>query len=312
MRSLAAGAIIVGVVSVAAALTLMPALLSLLGDRVNSLRVPILGRNLGRVEAGESRFWRWIVEDVLRRPAVSLVSRRGLMIAAAVPLLGLHIGASGVTTLPSDLPSKRGYLALQREFPAQSPYPAQIVVEGGRADVHRAVVAARAAARRAIRASAPAGSRPRRRGHVSLLSVPVRGDAVGGRRRLRGPRPPQHLLPAAFAGTGAARLRRREDGRERRLLRRRHQPDAVRARLRARAQPDRADRRLPLARGRGGLDPAQPALGRRRLRPAHARLPATATAPASSASSTCTPSTPGCRCSSSPCCSGSRWTTRCS
>ena len=53
MRSLAAGAIIVGVVSVAAALTLLPALLGLLGDRINALRVPVLGRNLGRAGATE-------------------------------------------------------------------------------------------------------------------------------------------------------------------------------------------------------------------------------------------------------------------
>ncbi len=53
MRSLALGAILVGIVSVAAALTLLPALLSLVGDRVNALPVPILGRNLGRADAAE-------------------------------------------------------------------------------------------------------------------------------------------------------------------------------------------------------------------------------------------------------------------
>src|SRR5262249_46368920 len=61
MRSLAAGAIIVGVVSVAAALTLLPALLSLLGDRVNALPVPVLGRNLDRAGAAERRVWGLIV-----------------------------------------------------------------------------------------------------------------------------------------------------------------------------------------------------------------------------------------------------------
>src|SRR5207244_801349 len=104
MRSLAAGAIIVGIVSVVAALTLLPALLGMLGDRVNALRVPILGRNLGRTDAVEGRFWRAIIDRVLRRPALSLVLTAAVMIAAAVPLFGLHIGASGVSTLPNDLP----------------------------------------------------------------------------------------------------------------------------------------------------------------------------------------------------------------
>ena len=72
MRSLAAGAIVVGVVSVAAALTLLPALLALLGDRVNALRVPFVGRSLGRAERLEGRMWRAIVERVLARPAVIL------------------------------------------------------------------------------------------------------------------------------------------------------------------------------------------------------------------------------------------------
>src|SRR4029453_8270892 len=50
MRSLALGAILVGIVSVIAALTLLPALLGLMGDRINSLRIPIAGRpSLGQL-----------------------------------------------------------------------------------------------------------------------------------------------------------------------------------------------------------------------------------------------------------------------
>ena len=131
MRSLAVGAIIVGVVSVAAALTLMPALLSVLGDRVNALPVPVAGRNIGQPGGTESRFWRWIVNMVVRPTrAQPARCRVGLLLVAAVPLFGLHVGASGVTSLPNDLPSKRGYLALQRAFPSSSPYPVEIVVAG--------------------------------------------------------------------------------------------------------------------------------------------------------------------------------------
>jgi RND superfamily putative drug exporter len=202
MRSLAAGAIIVGVVSVVAALTLLPALLSLLGNRIDSARVPYLGRNLGRADTSEGRFWRGIVEAVLRRPVLSLVLSVGLMLAAAVPIFGLHIGASGVSTLPNDLPSKQGYLALQRTFPVQSPDPVRIVVDGGNASVagDLAKLQVRLAADprfgRGTLQTAPAA-------HVSVLSVALRGDAVSGRavaavRDLRA-----HVLPAAFAGTGA-------------------------------------------------------------------------------------------------------------
>src|ERR671922_190564 len=67
-RSLATGAILVGLTSVLAALTLLPAVLSLLGDRVNSLRIPVIGRGAERGTDAEGRFWGAIVRAVMRRP----------------------------------------------------------------------------------------------------------------------------------------------------------------------------------------------------------------------------------------------------
>ncbi|HEX7525792.1 MAG TPA: MMPL family transporter, partial [Gaiellaceae bacterium] len=181
MRSLAAGAIIVGLVSVSAALTLLPALLGLVGDHVNSLPVPFLGRNLGRADSAEGRFWRAIVERVLRRPALSLMLGVAVMLAAAFPIFGLHIGASGVSSLPDKLASKQGYLALQREFPVQNPYPARIVVDGGQpAAVRRdlAKLERRLAADPRFGAGTIESSTVL---PVSMLSVPVRGDEVGSK-----------------------------------------------------------------------------------------------------------------------------------
>jgi len=201
MRSLAAGAIVVGIVSVAAALTLLPALLGLLGDRVNALRVPFVGRNLGRADHLEGRFWRAIVDRVLARPAVSLVATVAVLLAAASPIFGLHIGASGVSSLPSNLASKQGYVALQRYFPAQNPYPAQVVVQGGGAAALATVERVETQLRtnphfgRGTIQMAPASG-------VVLLSVPVRGDAnssaaVAAVRALR------VQVRQALAGTGA-------------------------------------------------------------------------------------------------------------
>jgi RND superfamily putative drug exporter len=202
MRSLAAGAIIVGVVSVAAALTLLPALLGLFGDRVNALRVPVLGRNLGRAGAGEGRFWRAIVDRVLRRPAASLGVSAAVMLAAAVPLLGLHIGASGVATLPDNLPSKQGYLALQRSFPQLNPYPVLIVTRGGSsAMVARDLTALQRKLggdpRFGVGAIDQAPHAP-----VYLLHVPVRGDAVGTQ-AVAAVRDLRKEIPPLFAGSGA-------------------------------------------------------------------------------------------------------------
>jgi putative drug exporter of the RND superfamily len=202
MRSLALGAILVGIVSVAAALTLLPALLSVAGDRVNALRVPWIGRNLGRSDTAESRFWRRIVEGVLRRPALWLALAVAGMLAAASPIFGLHIGANGVATLPNGLPSKQGYVLLQREFPQQSPLPVNIVAVGGGASARTDL--ARLQRRLAADSHFGAGTvRSSRTGDVSLLTVPARGDSAGSSavsavRDLRA-----RLIPAVFAGSSA-------------------------------------------------------------------------------------------------------------
>src|SRR6266508_3299611 len=101
MRSLAVGAILVGVVAVAAALTLLPAILSLLGDRINRLRIPIVGKRAAEQAGQESPFWDAIVHRVMRRPLISFVAVAALLLAAASPLFGMNIGASGISTLPN-------------------------------------------------------------------------------------------------------------------------------------------------------------------------------------------------------------------
>ena len=202
LRSLALGAILVGIVSVAAALTLLPALLSVAGDGVDKLRVPILGRNLGRTGAGEGRFWQRVVEAVLRRPALSLAVAAAAMLAAASPIFGLHIGANGVSTLPANLPSKQGYDLLQRAFPVQNPEPARIVVVGGDSAVVRHDLA-RLNRRLAGTGSFGAGTIQTSTGDgVALLTSPVRGDPVGGAavkavRDLRA-----NVIPSIFDGSG--------------------------------------------------------------------------------------------------------------
>jgi uncharacterized membrane protein YdfJ with MMPL/SSD domain len=177
MRSLAAGAIIVGIVSVAAALTLLPALLVLIGDRVNSLPVPWIGRNLDKADSSESRAWRRIVDGVLRRPAVYLAVAAGLMILLALPTLGIHIGQNSVLTLPENLPSREGYVALQRDFGSANPYPVIVAAQGGgTATVHRLETVGHRL--RGNPHFGPAVVRAGRDGIVAL-TAPVVGDAVG-------------------------------------------------------------------------------------------------------------------------------------
>ncbi len=200
MKSLAVGAISVGIVSVVSALTLLPALLGLLGDRVNALRVPWLGRNVGGAEEG--RFWGAIVRWVMRRPVVSLVAFGALLIAAAVPAYGLTLGASGVSTLPDRLESKQGFEALARDFPQASSSPALIAVEG---NVNAPRVRAAIARLRDELQREPVFGRNDLRiapsGDLAAIGVEVGGDRTGeptldAVRRLR-----SDTIPQAFRGT---------------------------------------------------------------------------------------------------------------
>jgi uncharacterized membrane protein YdfJ with MMPL/SSD domain len=203
MKSLAVGAISVGIVSVLAALTLLPALLGKLGDRVNSLRVPFIGRNIG--SGGEGRFWGAIVRAVMRNPVVYLVTFGALLIALAVPALGLNLGASGVSTLPDRLESKKGFVALNRYFPQASSAPALIAVEGNvrSPQVRGAIARLRGELRREQRVFGRSDLRFDSAGDVAAIGVQVGGDKTGPQalaavRHLR-----STLIPQAFRGTNA-------------------------------------------------------------------------------------------------------------
>ncbi len=130
LRSLALGAILVGIVSVLAALTLLPAVLSLLGDRVNALKIPVIGRRAIASAGSEGRFWSALVHGVMKRPLVSLVAATALLLAFTVPVLAIDTGFSGLSTLPDRFPSKQGFDALNRDFPGAGVDPALIVVQG--------------------------------------------------------------------------------------------------------------------------------------------------------------------------------------
>jgi len=202
MRSLAAGAILVGIVSVVAALTLLPAVLGLLGDRIDSLRIPIVGRRSVGANP-EGRFWSAVVRRVLRRPGLSLAVSAGLLIALTLPLLGIKIGTSGVTTLPDRFVSKQGFVALERDFPGTTTDPVEIVVSGASGpEVTQALRELETALDQDARFAGAEIVRSAD-GEAAVLSVSVNGDPSGGAavaavRELR-----DDLVPEAFAGTSA-------------------------------------------------------------------------------------------------------------
>jgi putative drug exporter of the RND superfamily len=131
LRSLATGAIIVAIISIAVALTFHPALLMVLGDRVDRLSIPWLGKRVARSAGSEGRFWGGAVRAVTRHPTLSLTAAVVLLLLAALPLLGLKLGAAGPSSLPDDTIAKRGLIALERDFPAGATDPVEVAVDTG-------------------------------------------------------------------------------------------------------------------------------------------------------------------------------------
>ena len=130
LRSLAAGALLVGIVTVVAALTLLPAVLSLLGDRVNALRVPWLGRRIEESAGAEGRVWSRVVAGVMRAPVLAAAVSIGLLLLATVPVLGLETGLTGVRDLPDRFAAKQGFVLLEEEFGVGTVDSVEVVVEG--------------------------------------------------------------------------------------------------------------------------------------------------------------------------------------
>ena len=204
MRSLAVGAILVGIVSVAAATTLLPALLGLLGDRVNALRIPFVGKKTYDAENPEGRFWGAIIRRVLRRPGLSFALSIAFLLILAAPVLGLKAGTNGVTSLPDRFVSKQGFLALESEFPGITTDPVEIVASGGASDAD--VSSALAELESRLGADARFGEGTVRRssdGETAVLSVAVVGDpssddTVAAVRELR-----DDVIPDVFSATSA-------------------------------------------------------------------------------------------------------------
>ena len=118
--------ILVVALAMLGSLTVLPALLSRLGDKVDRLRVPLVGRL--RRDDGEGRIWGAIIDRVLRRPVLSVILAGGLLVALAAPALQLRMVKPGVDTFPQSLPVVQTYNQMQQAFPGAA-MPASVVVK---------------------------------------------------------------------------------------------------------------------------------------------------------------------------------------
>ena len=131
MRSMGIGGLLVPLVSIAASATFLPALLAVLGPKVNRFRVVPRGVLAARAE-GRPGFWTRLSRSIMRRPVLYLVGAGGLMIALAIPAIDLHLTSGDNRGVPLTTESTRGLALLEDTLGPGALAPNQIAI-----DTHR-------------------------------------------------------------------------------------------------------------------------------------------------------------------------------
>ena len=131
MTSFGIGGSVVVACAVLAALTLLPAMLGILGARVNALRVPLVSRLMMRSREKHERrgFWHMWALGVMRRPVLVIVAVTALLVGLGWPIFALNIGTPGVSSLPAKTESRQGMEILTQQFPSASASPIILVAQ---------------------------------------------------------------------------------------------------------------------------------------------------------------------------------------
>ena len=205
-RSLGVGAILVVAAAVLAALTLLPAVLRLLGDRVNSVAIRIPG--MSRRQTSGKSFWDRSTGLVMRHPVISVIASVTILIAAAAPVAGLKLGWVGVSALPAETQPYRAFTILNSEFSAGLLSPAQVVIDAPNVNAPSVKEATTKLIER-IEADAefgPATLETNGRSDLALIRVPLAGDPQGDGAKQAVERLRNDYIPAAFGGVDARAL----------------------------------------------------------------------------------------------------------
>jgi uncharacterized membrane protein YdfJ with MMPL/SSD domain len=193
--SFSVGTMIVVAVALVGSLTVLPALLSKLGDRVEKGRIPFLGR---RRTPRDSRLWAAILGPVLRRPVVAALASGAILLALAAPTLKLHTTQTGVEGISSAAidPFKR----LTAAFPG-SPDPAVVAIQSDRANDPAVKAAIGNLERRALATglmNPPIDVKTSVDGTISTVEIPLAGDGLESKSTTALQTLRNDVLPAAF------------------------------------------------------------------------------------------------------------------
>ena len=171
-RSMAIGTIGVIFVAVVGSLTFLPATLSILGDRVNTGRVPYFGRD--RVEGTGP--WARFVTTVMRHPVPWALGSAAFLLLLASPFLHLRIGVTDFTSFPDQIDGVQAVKLMDADWPRGSTESLQVVVTGyDQAETKAAVQTFETSGLRVSGLSGPVTVTPSADGHAALVSFTIAG-----------------------------------------------------------------------------------------------------------------------------------------
>lgn len=176
--SIAVGAMLMVAVALIGSLSILPAMLAKLGHRVDRGRIPFLRRR----GDGESRVWGFVLDRVLRRPALAAALSGGALLALAVPTLTLHTQLPSFTDLPKSLPIVRTYESIQRAFPGAQT-PAKVVIAAPDVTAPRVQRSVAELERRALASGQmfePISTEVNPARTVETVSISLQGDGSNG------------------------------------------------------------------------------------------------------------------------------------
>ncbi len=168
---------LVVLVAMLGSLTVLPALLAKLGDRVEHGRVPLLSSL--RRPSGENRAWAKVLTPALKRPLLSTVIATAALITLALPVFSMHTAQSGTASVPSNTPTVAALNRIQAAFPGMS-NPALVVVRTD-TDSPQFKTALRQLNAEAVRTGqmAPAAEVQVNPAHsVARIAIPLTGNGV--------------------------------------------------------------------------------------------------------------------------------------
>ena len=339
--SLGIGAMLVVLTTMVGSLTVLPALLGKLGDRVERGVLAVLAalvlrplrrfgqprplvwlrdrQTLLRRVKGEretSRLWSAILRPALRFPAIAAAVAAAGLIVLATPVFGMHLKQLSFNDLPQNMQIVKSYEKVQSAFPGAQ-IPAVVVVKADDVRAPRGAAGDRrhASATRSprTRCSAPSSTKVNSAHTVERVEIPLAGDgegktSVAALKTLR-----ERVIPATIgtvAGVDYAVTGQTAGDHDWTQTTKHARADRVRVRARPGVPAAPAD--VQVGRDPAHGDRAQPAVRRSGLRRARVDLPGRPPPGPARASTRTAASSPGYRCSCSWSCSASRWTTTCS